>query len=423
MTSSMTETETNIGAFVQWVKNLVPNVSEVEVQPRNDGDQPSIESYPFSRLVVQLFQPVRHIEYTGLFDESGDHLPSALQLDGINDLVHIKCTFPPNADEFGQLAMQNALTLQSLILVALNGIDIAGLVKAADGSYISYPCLHTLDLLEMWPPLDVELLAFSGTMPFPSLRALRLRMHYPFSDDTLFRGNAATLERLDIFLDHPAISAIIDHRVFTPTSHPNLRHVQTEYSISVVPDLFGTNAEALRFEFSIGPRAAARNVDWYEPGVDIASAFISPETCSSIQILYLSRTSLVLWDVIALIKLLPLLTDLHTRPSRLGMISAGVSEADLPAFVISAFAPTGQRFRCWHLQVRKYEGVADIAPCVLLLALVCPNFTYAAIDPAKRMEFMKSMEECIASDMFKEHAPRLHRLLFHGWASCKAVCP
>ncbi|KAJ2553674.1 hypothetical protein GGH95_005626, partial [Coemansia sp. RSA 1836] len=111
MTSLMTETETNIGAFVQWVKNLVPNVSEVEVQPRNDGDQPSIESYPFSRLVVQLFQPVRHIEYTGLFDESGDHLPSALQLDGINDLVHIKCTFPPNADEFGQLAMQNALTL------------------------------------------------------------------------------------------------------------------------------------------------------------------------------------------------------------------------------------------------------------------------------------------------------------------------
>ncbi|KAJ2457849.1 hypothetical protein GGI03_005985 [Coemansia sp. RSA 2337] len=76
----------------------------------------------------------------------------------------------------------------------------------------------------------------------------------------------------------------------------------------------------------------------------------------------------------------------------------GITLDELPEHIISNYAP--------------------MATCILLLALACPNFDYAAIDTVHRERFMKVMQEKIDGPGFSQDAPRLRRLLFNGWDDC-----
>ncbi|KAJ2355869.1 hypothetical protein H4S02_012855, partial [Coemansia sp. RSA 2611] len=59
--------------------------------------------------------------------------------------------------------------------------------------------------------------------------------------------------------------------------------------------------------------------------------------------------------------------------------------------------------------------IKKIVRCVLLLALVCPNFDYAAVDITNRDTIMAHMKRMITTDGFRPHALRLRRLLFGGY--------
>ncbi|KAJ2391770.1 hypothetical protein H4S02_001151 [Coemansia sp. RSA 2611] len=132
-------------------------------------------------------------------------------------------------------------------------------------------------------------------------------------------------------------------------------------------------------------------------------------------------TRLKLWQVVVLVKSLPLLTDLHSGYPKLEPIPAGVSKADLPQYAISEFAPMDKRFRCWLLVEGEDSVVSkETALCVILLALVCPSFDYAALGKIRREEFMRLLSETIAKDEYKQFAPRLQRLLFYGWKDPQA---
>ncbi|KAJ2875144.1 hypothetical protein GGH93_001827 [Coemansia aciculifera] len=90
-----------------------------------------------------------------------------------------------------------------------------------------------------------------------------------------------------------------------------------------------------------------------------------------------------------------------------------VTRAELPAYMVSTYSPLGERFRCWHLE-RYRDGVE----CMLLLALICPNFDYVAVDQQQCESLMGNLEWYIDLDRFKPYTPRLRRLLFNGGQSC-----
>ncbi|KAJ2868234.1 hypothetical protein GGH94_000221 [Coemansia aciculifera] len=132
----------------------------------------------------------------------------------------------------------------------------------------------------------------------------------------------------------------------------------------------------------------------------------------NIQVLSMSRMDLSIWDAIALIKSLPLLSDLHTRYLTLGERPRGIKENELLDYVRTTYAPMGKRFRCWKAAGSSNHG--ELATCMLLLALVCPNFDYAAVS-SYRDPFMEAMKEKIGEPGFRQDAPRLRRLLFNRW--------
>ncbi|KAJ2505105.1 hypothetical protein IWW47_002200, partial [Coemansia sp. RSA 2052] len=257
--------EANVAAFVQLVKQMAPKVSEIRVQPAYEDDievhgHKSIEvDHRFSDLVSRLFQLVGSIEYGQVIDYS---MPIELRLDSIHNLAHLKLDAGSRVDDIYQfihLARRNAQTLQSLCMRSEEEkIDFSGLVQYADGRLVTYPCLRKLQLDT--PPV-VSILQqreFPGAVPFPSLRILIIKCVYPFNDDTLLRGNAATLEVLEMELTLSMVSMLRKYSVFTPASHPKLQCVNIYYFAKFTPDAFASMAEVAQFALSIGPEAPVR---------------------------------------------------------------------------------------------------------------------------------------------------------------------
>ncbi|KAJ2886676.1 hypothetical protein H4R27_000465 [Coemansia aciculifera] len=136
---------TNIGAFVERIKQMAPLASEIRVQPVAHNDLSTMDYEHLSGLAFRLYQLASRIEHA--YDLDTTDL-MWLDLDMICTLSHVSCASTSSVDityQFIELARKNALTLQSLVLDC-NRIDVLGLVQAADDNCMLYPCLLTLKL-------------------------------------------------------------------------------------------------------------------------------------------------------------------------------------------------------------------------------------------------------------------------------------
>ncbi|KAJ2835042.1 hypothetical protein FBU31_001705 [Coemansia sp. 'formosensis'] len=410
-TTSSPEDKVNISAFVERIKEMVPLVSRICLEPDCTYVLNESNNLNLNDLVSQLFRLATHIEYTGVDDSA---VPVELQLEGIRDLVYIKYTIASNDDDGVHLVRLNAPTLQSLDMEYMRGTDLAGLFQNAEGENVTYPYLHTLKLREIPSFHDSALSVSQGFVPFPSLRHIRIKGNYPFGDDTLFRGNAALLESVDMKLHGSQVDILRKYDLLTSTSLPKLKYA----GIDTLSITYPQTVEKLRLGLSIGIRAPVRKVYCSRLGNELAPAFISVGNYAYIRVLVLPHVCLAIWDILDVIKSLPLLSDLHAVFPKLGTIPSGVALDDLPVHVVSTYAPMGEKFRCWNIDKRGYAVRYDSAKPMLMLALVCPNFVYSVSPSYVREGFKEELEAATALDMFKDYAPRLRHLLSHGWSNC-----
>ncbi|KAJ2875509.1 hypothetical protein GGH93_001528 [Coemansia aciculifera] len=189
------ESDTNISAFVQQIKEMVPRLDKVKVVIYTQvvyRYQRTIRD--LSSLASQLYLLAIRVEY----DARGWVLPLKLQIDSICNLAHINYSCFDSSDEAVQLARQSSSTLQRL----------------------------------------------------------NIKANYPFGEDTLFRGNAATLEYLSMRMDPETVSMFKKYNVFTPTSHPKLQCVEVGDMLDLVPAPFATSVEYTRFVLAMAPGAS-----------------------------------------------------------------------------------------------------------------------------------------------------------------------
>ncbi|KAJ2061154.1 hypothetical protein GGI17_003264 [Coemansia sp. S146] len=372
----------NIRAFSQWVKAVAPKVRNIWVLPASLGRPPEITSCYFGSSLP-----------SSIFSSEGDMTQSL------------------------QLAQQNVSTLQSLVLESNHDINVCGLVKDMTGCYVTYPLLRILKIFEHSSDSEQQRSAIDSVAPFPGLQHLVIERPYPFDDDTLFRGNAATLECLDMVLDSPTISMLRKYKVFTATSHPELQCVNFTQDDIRLPHSFTTAAGFMQSMLSIAPKASVRKIGGLFGCTELATALPLLGNHVSIQVLTLVNIPLEFWDIIALTKSPPYLSDLHSSfpPPSFEALTVDVNPDELPAYICANYAPMGKRFRCWHVKYYMTQHHTDTIKCALLLALACPNFDCLVTDFGESRPFMKQMENNIASDVFKEYTPRLRRLLFNGW--------
>ncbi|KAJ2464896.1 hypothetical protein GGI03_002969 [Coemansia sp. RSA 2337] len=375
--------EANISAFVQWVKRAMPGNSYIEVLHEYSDLPFNINAGHFGDLVSQLYQLVNRVQYS-FHNKAG--VPVRFQLDGLRDLVHINCQVLEDSAQFILLARQSAQTLQHFDSYFAHTGNLANLISFDDESYVTYPRLHTLKLYTH--PTDEHWTLrpdFEGAVPFPNLRCLSMISAYPFGDDVLFRGNAATLEYLKMAYDSISAAIFIRRKVFTPTSHPKLFYVNISHTRPV-------SSESV---------------------AELKLALSSFGNCASIQVLLLTGVEVDLLDIIALIKLLPVLSDLTVAPYIQKPEIADVSPSELPVYMLSTYDLTGRRFKCLHwmsMTEGRDDDINMLVECMLLLALVCPSFTHIMQFHIGCKKLGQEIENTIASDRFKEYASSLRRL-------------
>ncbi|KAJ2862486.1 hypothetical protein GGH94_004240 [Coemansia aciculifera] len=388
------DTADNITAFVQRVKQMAPMISEIDVTPFDE-----VENLLKSRnvhildLVQQLFGIVeKHTVITC----GSDPLVKYFDLEAIGDLVYMDCSLDTDCNDVTPLIRRSTQTLQFLD-IDIGNADVTSLLKDPDGGgFLEYPCLQTLILRSFYDTAALPKVVFKDIVPFPRLLHLSLLSPYPFGDDIVFRGNYSTLEYLEMRLFPETVSVFKKYRVFTPTSHSKLKCLKIRMPLRRVPDIFATATEYMQFVLSIAPGASVRvipDLAKYPEDCNLALSALKGHGC--IQILSLRDTSLSLWEALTLVKSLPLLSDLTTRAPDLGELPLGVSMAGLPEYVRAAYAPMGKRFRCWNIMYQREPNYSELATVMLLLALACPNFDYAAVDYEQREPFMAAMQEKI----------------------------
>ncbi|KAJ2056264.1 hypothetical protein GGI17_006282 [Coemansia sp. S146] len=375
---------TNISALVQRIKQMAPMAKDFQMRPNAYGVK---------------------------YHSAGHHFDDLLN--GVRNLVCLAYDTRLSSRTLIRLIRRSAPTLESLDIELPKTSVVPSIIQDADGTYISYPRLVSLNLRRWLVDTKVPTSVFKDAVPFPSLRRLAFLLQYPFGDDILFRGNAVTLEYLRMPLGVSTALMLPRHGVFTPQNHPSLRHVSI-WNDGLVPGAFATNAEALRFVLSIGTRVSVRVANIPVTGAELIKVIKSLSDLASIQVLSLDRTTLDLWQAITLIMLLPSLADLRTLHPVIGTLSDGIALDNLSAYVVSTFAPMGTEFRHWRL---KYDEdgkdiVEDSFKCVLLLALVCPNFKKATSYCARYEEPLKMMERALTSHMFKHYASHLQCFQF-----------
>ncbi|KAJ2689639.1 hypothetical protein IWW39_001345 [Coemansia spiralis] len=399
----------NVCAFVQRVIEMAPMLREISVELDNNYDVDEITAPHFGFLVMQLAQLVSRFEYG---DYGNTFILTKFPIEGVCNLVSIKCRFEVDDNQFTILARQNATTLEHLSLESIPETIISSLVQSPEGHSVIYPHLQTLKLSAYSNTGRLLLPVFPGVALFPKLESLVLPNFYPFGDDLLFRGNSATLKHLVLRFSHDLVTLLRRYKIFTATSHPMLHFVKVSYYDGLVSDTFADADECMLFSLSVGSRAPVREIHGAASIEDPAKALEMIGNHADIQVLKLTRIRLGLKDIISLIGSLPLLSDLHTQKPSLDSELVVTTYDGLPESVCKTYGQVGRRFRCWFIDYYGFRDHWDVVLCVLLLALVCPNFDCAATPLREHTGFMKQMEDTIALDAFKEYAPRLRRLLF-----------
>ncbi|KAJ2639814.1 hypothetical protein GGF44_002637 [Coemansia sp. RSA 1694] len=410
------ETTANIAAFVQRVKQVAPGIRKVDVWAYSNAEElVKRRDIHILDLIQQLYDIV---EVKAAITRDSVSLVEYLDLEPICDLVRVAYRIDAISSRIMPLVRRSAQTLQSLDLTAVAHIDYTELIRDPDsgGRWVEYPCLHTLGLYSEYETVLSRSSISNGAVPFPRLRRVEMRWAYPFGDDVLFRGNAATLEYLEILPDPEMVAILKRHNVFTPTSHPKLQCVNINLRFSDARHAFAAASEYLQFALNIAPRTSVLTIPCLPSfGGTLTMELEMLGNHDRLQVLSLYSAALSFWDIVNLIKSLPLLSDLETGDPTMDKLPQGITLARFPEYARSTYAPMGKRFRCWHITFSPISKLGNLATCVLVLALICPNFDYAAVDGRHREQFMQEMKKQIAEPGFIQYAPRLRRLLFDGW--------
>ncbi|KAJ2262110.1 hypothetical protein GGI01_001777, partial [Coemansia sp. RSA 376] len=120
---------------------------------------------------------------------------------GLTSLTHIDYEVIGYSKKHMQIIHQNALSLQELSIDYKGLGQIFKLVADNSGTLITYPRLRCLKLSSVDGLAPSSYPVFEDHMPFPRLIHVDLMVDYPFGDDTLFRGNANSLESLRMVAD------------------------------------------------------------------------------------------------------------------------------------------------------------------------------------------------------------------------------
>ncbi|KAJ2828135.1 hypothetical protein GGI24_002474 [Coemansia furcata] len=395
---------------VSAIKRILPMACNIAVK---DNMLHLILGDKLSKASGRLMQKLLNVStksaicYTSFIDDTAKYA-------SLTYLTHIEYDVTGNSKKHMRIIHQNAGSLQELC-ISYNGLAQGPkLIMDSAGTLFTYPRLERLKLTSTSVIGQMSYPVFEEHVPFPSLRNAELMVDYPFGDDTLFRGNSDTLESLCIVTDERLEQILEKYNVFSGEEYKSLKSVTFEINSTTF-----TRSGAMSSQAHMQILSCLPNVTKFAAkGMSGESRFLTQQpylnNLQSIRVLDLGRKFLSLSGIITLLQNMTQLSVLRCISSSVTYEVPYAELGDHIGRLHEKLYPLARHLKVLDLLTtgHKYTDneVDDYVNILACLAVICPSFFPAQMDPAMAGRFNKSLRSLIDDNLFAKHSDSLRRL-------------
>ncbi|KAJ2743416.1 hypothetical protein GGI20_003756 [Coemansia sp. BCRC 34301] len=388
----------NMIRFAQSIKRMLPRTNAVKVKLDNAmsfTEKSQTTSKLVNSLAEMLYCDSRKKRcmkaYYNVFEIGV--LPNC-----VTDLTHVTTSVLHDSRATMMLLHKNTRSLQSLEVKFHSTAHLPNLVSDYVGNAIEYPNLHKLVMTEWTHGFPCRKSSTRHAhIPFPQLKLLSIDMEYPFSDETLFKGNSCTLESLKITLDPITVDMLRESDTFAHGQYAKLRNVCVKSldpfsEVQTTTDYIYTS-----FVLKMSPKLHIFTDNGVLMGHNKLRFFHNCSNLTDLRMLNLPEMTIHMSSLVPLLKSLGRLESIECK---FITDDLGISADDM----LSTFNPLSARLK--FVSLTGYEDVCNsVFNSIVLLALVCPALMrcYMLHDWRERLNaFVDSALEAMPSALHRD---------------------
>ncbi|KAJ2523568.1 hypothetical protein GGI11_001421 [Coemansia sp. RSA 2049] len=127
--------------------------------------------------------------------------------------------------------------------------------------------------------------------------------------------------------------------------------------------------------------------------------------------LNLEKVKLQLTEVMEMMQMLPNLEYFGYACNGLGSALGRVLYKEMPALLLKQYYPLSSRLKYCEINASKRTPTRSLAVTAMLLAILCPRFTYAKVSNKLLAAYNSTIENAITDEPYLEYSDRLQCLL------------
>ncbi|KAJ1898012.1 hypothetical protein LPJ66_003013 [Kickxella alabastrina] len=398
------DVENLVEKHVLAIKAMAPNMRNIFVESRPDNTGLDGRVSGLYDIVPLLLNGAKK----PMFSLGDSRFIEFVNAESFPGLTHLAFGGDIDDERIIELVHSNSATLENLEMKFIRNGNAAHLARTSNGAWASFPCLQKLHLKRKSKGVSVEEVALTEAVMFPSLQWLTIEMEHPFGDDTIFRGNADTLKYIDMQVDTPTLDMVSRCGVFAKGRYRKLNYVSLKpvrlggTGINVSPSQLSSIAMAM------AAGSQSLNVNLFDLGREVIHYIKESPSVRDIRVLNMTRTKLSLFDIIYLVRQLPILVEIGVQYSGTGAEFDELSPGDFPDYVHAQYRPLGRYLDCLNQDHNGTDSNAErIATCAMLMAIMCPNMTLATVPDNFKDGYTGFIEQALTKTPFGKYADRL----------------
>ncbi|KAJ2761733.1 hypothetical protein H4S06_001048 [Coemansia sp. BCRC 34490] len=316
----------------------------------------------------------------------------------------------PNQGEMAvDVIIRNAPVLVTLVLESLQLPLLKTIMLDKENNPIVYPRLKNFEYLAGWYFGLGESVKVAKGVSFPALERVKCQTRYIFDDDALFRGCGKTLKHLNMQISPNAAKMLVESGVVERLGNLRSINLGVGYQPLIVRDGMRYPLELAFGLVSQSTRSLVLNE--LAGDCSIAETIAQYPNVQNLVHLNLEKIKLQLTEVMEMMQMLPNLEYFGYACNGLGSALGRVLYKEMPALLLNQYYPLSLRLKYCEINASKRTPTRSLAVTAMLLAILCPRFTYAKVSNNLLAAYNKTIENAITDEPYLEYSDRLQCLL------------
>ncbi|KAJ2271272.1 hypothetical protein J3F81_003538 [Coemansia sp. RSA 371] len=214
---------------VQLIKDMTPPLNNIRLCIKDDAPESEGEQYRQLQTLIQGLTRTPLLSHLELAHPCKQYIIESCS--PVCNLTTLTCVWDKSCESLAHIMHANANSLLELYISYASFDNLERLVVDEHGYPVVYPHLATLFFRDIGTEANDYSPVLESVAPFPQLRVFQSQIMYPFGDDTVFRGNASSLEDIYLMGDYKIIKMLYGCGVFAQGRLKSLRKLMVADSV------------------------------------------------------------------------------------------------------------------------------------------------------------------------------------------------